>query len=120
MAAAHAETWSALTFVQERLSGEGQAENRLVVLTEGAVAVEEGASVDVAHAAMWGLLRSAQAEYPGRLVLVDAEPGVEPDPRAVLAAAGLGEPQVVLRGGRAFVPRMTRLPLRDGLAAVGR
>ncbi|WP_328346339.1 beta-ketoacyl reductase [Streptomyces violaceus] len=119
VAAAHAETWSALTFVQERLSGEGQAENRLVVLTEGAVAVEEGASVDVAHAAMWGLLRSAQAEYPGRLVLVDAEPGVEPDPRAVLAAAGLGEPQVVLRGGRAFVPRMTRLPLRDGPAPWG-
>ncbi|MET9970560.1 thioester reductase domain-containing protein, partial [Streptomyces sp. NPDC006356] len=117
--AAHAETWRALTLVQERLSGEGQPENRLVVLTEGAVAVEEGASVDVAHAAMWGLLRSAQAEYPGRLVLVDAEPGIEPDPRAVLAAAGLGEPQVVLRGGRAFVPRMTRLPVGDRQAPWG-
>ncbi|MET9293111.1 thioester reductase domain-containing protein [Streptomyces sp. NPDC003077] len=110
-AAAHSMTRDALAFVQEWLSDERRTQTRLIVLTEGAVAVEEGAPVDVAHATMWGLLRSAQAEHPGRIVLLDTEPGTEPDRSAVLAAAGLGEPQVALRGGRAFVPRMTRLPV---------
>ncbi|MEU2826388.1 thioester reductase domain-containing protein [Streptomyces bacillaris] len=119
VAATHALTRSVLTLVQEWLSDEGQAENRLILLTEGAVAVEEGAPVEVAQAALWGLLRSAQAEYPGRLVLVDAEAGTEPDPRTVLAAAGLDEPQVALRGGRALVPRMTRLVVRGGPVSWG-
>ncbi len=28
---------------------------------------------DLAHAAVWGLVRSAQSEHPDRLVLVEAE-----------------------------------------------
>ncbi|MEU3751123.1 type I polyketide synthase, partial [Streptomyces narbonensis] len=111
VAATHAAAQSALALVQEWLSDERQAATRLIVLTAGAVPVEEGAPVDLAHATVWGLLRSAQAEHPGRLVLVDGETGSEPERRDVLAAAALGEPQVALRGVRAFVPRMTRLPV---------
>nr|ALP32042.1 CycB [Streptomyces sp. NCIB 11649] len=116
VAAAHTAALNALALVQEWLADERQAETRLIVLTAGAVPVEEGAPVDVTHATVWGLLRSAQAEHPGRLVLVDGETGSEPERRDVLAAAELGEPQVALRGGRAFVPRMTRLPVSDGAA----
>nr|AAC68815.1 FK506 polyketide synthase [Streptomyces sp. MA6548] len=59
----------------------------------------------LAPAAAAGLVRTAQAEHPRRIVVVDAEP----DTAAPLlaAAAGLGEPQVVLREGRAYARRLT-------------
>ncbi|HEY3480528.1 MAG TPA: SDR family NAD(P)-dependent oxidoreductase, partial [Streptomyces sp.] len=65
-------------------------------------------------AGVWGLVRAAQAEYPGRFVLVGAEGGVTAalagqDVRALLAAAaGADEPQVLVRDGRVLVPRVTR------------
>ena len=44
----------------------------LVVATRGAVAVDAGEPVrDLAAAAVWGLVRSAQTEHPGRIVLLD-------------------------------------------------
>nr|BBA66512.1 type I polyketide synthase [Actinoallomurus fulvus] len=78
---------------------------RLVVLTRGATGT---GATDLAGAAVWGLVRSAQAEHPGRLVLVDADEEV-PDAslRAILAS---GEPQAAVRAGTAHVPRLTRLP----------
>ena len=58
---------------------------------------------DLAGAAVWGLVRSAQTEHPGRIVLVDSDaPHRRCDVAAVLAA---GEPQVVLRDGEPFTPR---------------
>jgi polyketide synthase 7 len=54
---------------------------------------------DLAGAAVWGLVRSAQTENPGRIVLVDSDGAV--DVAAVLAA---GEPQVVLRAGWSYRP----------------
>ncbi|WP_408642291.1 SDR family NAD(P)-dependent oxidoreductase [Saccharopolyspora indica] len=83
----------------------------LVVRTRGAVATDDP---DPAGAAVWGLVRSAQREHPGRIVLVD----VDDDPaseRALTAAIGTGEPQLALRAGRALVPRLTAVPA-DGSA----
>ncbi|PAU50540.1 SDR family NAD(P)-dependent oxidoreductase, partial [Streptomyces albireticuli] len=81
---------------------------RLVVATRGAVAVRGDADVtDPAAAAVWGLLRSAQAEEPGRFVLVD----LDDDPasvRALPAALATGEPQTAVRAGTVHVPRLTR------------
>ncbi|WRZ96258.1 SDR family NAD(P)-dependent oxidoreductase [Streptomyces sp. NBC_01007] len=62
---------------------------------------------DLAHAAVWGLVRSAQSENPDRIVLVEAEDtdeavGVLP---AVLAS---GEPQFAVRDGEVFVPRLVK------------
>ncbi|TNM34615.1 SDR family NAD(P)-dependent oxidoreductase [Streptomyces sedi] len=87
------------------LQGCGEGE-RLVVVTRGAVAVggSEGV-VDVVGSAVWGLVRSAQAEVPGRFVLVDAGPDDEVDISRVLA---VGEPEVAVRGDRWFVPRVAR------------
>ncbi|RCG28001.1 polyketide synthase, partial [Streptomyces diacarni] len=71
---------------EERLSG-----SRLVLVTRGAVAAGGGEGVpDVAAATCWGLVRSAQSENPGRLVLVDAEPGEGPVSWGSVAAAVAG------------------------------
>ncbi|MEG3632071.1 type I polyketide synthase, partial [Streptomyces sp. C6-003] len=69
-------TRAALARLQEHLAADGPA-GPLVVVTHGAVAAAPGDTVpDLAGAAVWGLLRSAQSEHPGRFVLVDlATPG---------------------------------------------
>ncbi|MFC8088419.1 beta-ketoacyl reductase, partial [Streptomyces sp. NPDC057340] len=98
--------------------GDGRFEgSRLVVVTRGAVGVVEGEGVvDLAGAAVWGLVRSAQSEYPGRLVLVDVEPGVVVgELGGVLGAvvgSGLGE--VAVRGGRLLAPRLVPVPVPVG------
>ena len=65
-----------LEAVQRWLAGDRPAEARLAVVTRGAVSVAAGEGVaDLAGAAVWGLIRSAQSENPGRLMLVDLPPG---------------------------------------------
>ncbi|WP_415830378.1 SDR family NAD(P)-dependent oxidoreductase, partial [Kibdelosporangium persicum] len=54
-----------------------------------------------AHAAVHGLVRSAQAEHPDRLVLVHGTGDVA-------AAVGTGEPEVMLADGETRVPRLIR------------
>ncbi|MGA5817704.1 SDR family NAD(P)-dependent oxidoreductase [Kitasatospora sp. NPDC094028] len=103
LASARAAVAEALALVQGRLASEWLGEARLVVLTRGAVSVD-GEAADVAQAAVWGLLRSAQSEHPGRFVLVDAEAEVA-DWGAVLAAE---EPQLALRGGKLLAPRLAK------------
>ncbi|MGC5364449.1 type I polyketide synthase [Streptomyces sp. DT24] len=93
----------ALRLVQEWVSDDRLASTPLVFVTSGAVAVHEGDEVsDPAGAAVWGLVRSAQTEHPGRFVLVDVEPGAEGLPRAVLS----GEPQSAVRAGVVHRPRL--------------
>src|ERR1039457_4546933 len=75
-----------LGLVQRWLAEERLSSSRLVVVTAGAVAAVPGESVaDLAGAAVWGLVRSAQSENPDRLMLVDL-----PAPGSVDAAGGLG------------------------------
>ena len=45
----------------------------LAVQTRGAVALAGEDVSDLAGAAVWGLVRSAQAEHPGRIVLIDSD-----------------------------------------------
>ena len=94
-----------LTALQEWLARE--ATGSLVVVTRGAVAARPGdPAPDLAGAACWGLVRSAQAENPGRIVLVDTDSDVDP---ADLSLA-TEEPQLALRGGHVLVPRLARVP----------
>ncbi|RKN37600.1 type I polyketide synthase [Micromonospora endolithica] len=81
------------------------ADVRLAFVTRDAVAVAGGDPVDPAAAVVWGLLRSAQSEEPGRFVVADVD-----DPAAVPVALATGEPQVAVRSGRAYLPRLVRLP----------
>ncbi|MFI8263615.1 type I polyketide synthase [Streptomyces sp. NPDC085665] len=96
-----------LDAVRQWLAEERFAHSTLAVLTRGAVATGDGTPVDLAHAPVWGLLRAAQAENPGRFVLADTDGRPESD--AVLAAAlSCREPELALRAGQVLVPRLVR------------
>ncbi|MCC4317694.1 type I polyketide synthase [Streptomyces malaysiensis] len=97
--------------VRAWVADEGLAGERLVVVTRGAVDAGGGVE-DVAGAAVWGLVRSAQSENPGRLVLLDTDDldGVDSLLPGVLA---LGEEQVLVRSGVMRMPRLGRVPVPD-------
>ncbi|WP_308457404.1 SDR family NAD(P)-dependent oxidoreductase, partial [Streptomyces sp. SM10] len=105
-----------LTLVQEWLADPRFADALLVVTTCGAVAPRgEDALFDLGGAAAWGLIRSAQSENPGRLVLVD----LDDSHAALLPALATGEPQLAIRGGDAFVPRLGRPSAAEALVPPG-
>ncbi|WP_162562169.1 type I polyketide synthase, partial [Salinispora oceanensis] len=82
--------------------GEGlEVVQRWLVEGEGVLAVLAPQHVP-AGAALWGLVRSAQSEHPGRFVLVDT------DDLEVSRLVGVGEPQLMVRGGVVSVPRLVR------------
>ncbi|WP_033302490.1 polyketide synthase dehydratase domain-containing protein, partial [Nocardiopsis gilva] len=76
--AVRAVTHQVLGVLQSWLAEDRFADARLVVVTRGAVAVgaDEDAT-DLAGAALWGLVRSAQAENPERIVIVDLDEGAD-------------------------------------------
>ncbi|KIF02159.1 beta-ketoacyl synthase, partial [Streptomyces sp. RSD-27] len=118
--AAHAATAHTLDLVQGWLADERFAASRLAVVTRGAVATGPDEDVtDLAHAAVWGLVRSAQAEHPGRLVLVDLD-GENLSYGALPAALAGDETQLALREGTVRAPRLARAALTpaDDTAAV--
>nr|WP_235787238.1 type I polyketide synthase [Streptomyces mutabilis] len=88
VASAHALAARALEVVQG-------PDARVVFVTRGVVS-----GADPAAAVVWGLVRSAQTEFPGRFHLVDVEGGGAP--------VVTDEPQVVVRGGAAFGARLVR------------
>ncbi|WP_346159714.1 type I polyketide synthase, partial [Streptomyces mordarskii] len=109
--AAHREARRALALVQGWLADERFAEARLVVVTRGAMAAaaEEGVT-DLVHAPLWGLVRSAETENPGRFVLVDLD---DTSADALSDALATGEPELALRAGRALAPRLARASAPD-------
>ncbi|MFJ3086805.1 SDR family NAD(P)-dependent oxidoreductase [Streptomyces sp. NPDC086838] len=100
-----AATAAALDLITAWLTDERYADGHLALLTTGAVATGDGPGItDPAHAAVWGLVRSAQTEHPGRITLIDLDAtGPEVPPENVLRA---GEPQLAVREGRMLVPRL--------------
>ncbi|MEU9701230.1 SDR family NAD(P)-dependent oxidoreductase [Streptomyces sp. NPDC047981] len=105
--------------VQEWLANEHLARTRLVVLTNGAVSVTEtgtetetDATADItdhlAGSALWGLLRSAQSENPGRIVLADLDDDAA-SLQALFALTDGEEGQAAIREGKTYVPRLQRL-----------
>ncbi|WP_394831087.1 SDR family NAD(P)-dependent oxidoreductase [Pendulispora rubella] len=119
VAAAHEATASALALVQDWLAQERFADSRLVVLTQRAVATHRDEDVpNLAHAPLWGLLRSAQAEHPHRAItLLDTDDSLSSQQvlRSAVRAAG-DHPQVALRQGHVLTPRLARVRPLDSLA----
>ncbi|MGC5334049.1 type I polyketide synthase [Micromonospora sp. DT62] len=107
-------TSQVLATVRSWLAADALAESRLVVVTRGAVSVGADDRVsDLGGAAVWGLLRSAQSEHPGRIVLADVDGDVDAGLLGVLASVA-DEPsthggQVAVRSGGVFVPRLVRV-----------
>ncbi|MFD3747341.1 SDR family NAD(P)-dependent oxidoreductase, partial [Nocardia sp. NPDC058633] len=81
---------------------------KVIVVTQGAVAIGNEDITDLAGAAVWGLARSAESEEPGRVVLVDTD---TPDDLSLALAAG--ESQVVVRQGVAYGARLVRTPAEE-------
>ncbi|MFD4660988.1 type I polyketide synthase [Kitasatospora sp. NPDC058444] len=99
----------ALELVQAWLSGSRWKNSRLVLLTRGAVAASPAEDVpDLAHAPLWGLLRSAASEHPGRFGLVDVD-GTEASWQALPTAVAAEASQVAIRDGAAHAPRLAPL-----------
>nr|WP_275937251.1 type I polyketide synthase [Streptosporangium subroseum] len=99
---------AALGTLQAWVTDPAWADSHLVVLTSGAVATSPADSVPgLVHAALWGLVRAAQTENPGRFTLIDADaegrtliPGV--------VEAGLT--QAAIRADSVLVPRLVAVP----------
>ncbi|MFI2190963.1 type I polyketide synthase, partial [Streptomyces sioyaensis] len=88
-----------LGWVQEWLADPATESSRLVIWTQGVAAGQ-----DLVGAAVAGLVRSAQSEHPGRLLLVDVDPSAALYPaydlavETVLAAVlAVDEPEVRIR-----------------------
>ncbi|HEX4306156.1 MAG TPA: SDR family NAD(P)-dependent oxidoreductase [Solirubrobacterales bacterium] len=88
----------------DALKGAIAAGTRLAVVTRGAQVIGEGEVPDAAGAALWGLVRSAQAEHPGLFALIDLEDGAELPPDALALTAT--EHQLAVRDGALLAPRL--------------
>ncbi|WP_425564718.1 type I polyketide synthase, partial [Saccharopolyspora halophila] len=104
---AHATTSRVLGLVQEWLVEERFAGSRLVFVTRGAVS-----GADVAASAVWGLVRSAQSEHPGRFVLLDVDTE-SVDASLLERALSCDEPQLVVRDGELLAARLARVERAD-------
>ncbi|MGA2165071.1 MAG: type I polyketide synthase, partial [Solirubrobacteraceae bacterium] len=100
--AVHDGVQATLALVQEWLDAEELRASQLAIVTREAVAVSDGDSPDPVGAAVWGLIGAAQAEHPGRILLLDIDDAEIPW-RVLLAA---GEEQLAIRDGTAYQPRL--------------
>ncbi|WP_369690750.1 SDR family NAD(P)-dependent oxidoreductase [Nocardia crassostreae] len=86
----------------------GTGEQTVCVVTHRAVAVHAAEVPDLTGAAAWGLLRSAQSEYPGRVLLVDIDDPATYRDAVARAMALTEEPQLALRDSVAYTVRLGR------------
>ncbi|MER8265230.1 type I polyketide synthase [Streptomyces griseus] len=88
--------------------GDARLQNtELVWITRDAVSSSPDDQVgNWSHAAVWGMVRTARTEQPERaLRLIDLDPGTPDLPLLARVIGTGGEPECVLRGGTAHVPR---------------
>ncbi|WP_406276662.1 SDR family NAD(P)-dependent oxidoreductase [Nocardia sp. NBC_00881] len=110
-AATHDRARSTLHMLRTWLDQDALEQTRLVVVTHNAAGLP-GETPDLAVAAVWGLVRSAQTEYPGRIVLLDWQSSLDAPPlssdtvRTILAT---DEPQVAVRGDTVLVPKLVQV-----------
>ena len=119
IAGTHGVVHRVLDLVKAWVADERFAAARLVLVTRGAVAAGAGETLaGVAQSPVWGLVRCAQLEHPGRLVLVDTDDEDASSARAAYGAVRR-ESQLALRAGRILAPRLTRLVAGARRRAIG-
>ncbi|WP_216215935.1 type I polyketide synthase [Amycolatopsis aidingensis] len=95
------------------------ADSKLVLVTRAAVAAAGRYEPDgLAQAAVWGLVRSAQSEHPGRITLLDIggeRAGQEVPLDTIASAVAWDEPQLAVRDGVVQVPRLARAATHGAL-----
>lgn len=97
----------ALGNIQKWLADERFAESRLVIVTENAAEVTDacGGIIDLSAAAVWGLVRVAQTENPHQITLIDLD-NKSRSIQAVAEAIASKEPELAIRRGKIYVPRI--------------
>jgi NADPH:quinone reductase-like Zn-dependent oxidoreductase/acyl carrier protein len=98
----------ALATVQSFLRDDSAGSARLALVTRAAMVCDPADDVDVAQAAVWGVVRTARAEHPDRFVLVDVD-GHDSSATMLPATLTLDEPELAIRGDIVWVPRLARL-----------
>ncbi|WP_406280491.1 type I polyketide synthase [Embleya sp. NBC_00896] len=117
VAGTHEVTARAVALLREWLGDARFGDAELVLVTREAIATHAGEDVrDLTSAGLWGLVRAAAAEHPGRLRILDLDAHAD-SAAAVTAALATREPQLALRGGEIQVPRLTRIRPEDVLEA---
>ncbi|MGH6649482.1 SpnB-like Rossmann fold domain-containing protein, partial [Aquabacterium sp.] len=106
---------AALAAIQSWLAAEPLYQSTLVLLTSRAINAEPGEHLNLENSAIWGLARSAQSEYPGRLILLDAD-SAPASSQLIEAALASGESQIALRDGKILVPRLVALAGEEDVA----
>src|SRR5258707_6381011 len=112
--AAQASAERVLALLQDWAKEERPEGSRLTILTHKAIAAAEDEAPDLATAAVWGLVRSAISEHPGRFALIDTD-GTEASTEAMPAALAIAaeEPQLALREGELLAPRLIRVKAEE-------
>ncbi|MEW1658492.1 type I polyketide synthase [Streptomyces sp. NPDC093707] len=105
----HALTTRVLALLQEWLAEPRLAGARLVFVTRGALAADGETVTDPAAAAVWGLVRSAQTENPGSLLLVDLDDAFR-SAGMLPHVLTLDEQQLAVRDHAVRAARLARLP----------
>ncbi|MFJ9784785.1 type I polyketide synthase [Amycolatopsis sp. NPDC101161] len=106
--AAREATHRLLALAQAWVAEESLASSRLVVVARRAIGTRPDEGVeDLTHAALWGVIRTAQLEYPDRFMVVDVDGGELPLD-AVLGAMYADEPGVAVRDGAVLVHRLAK------------
>ncbi|WP_131733038.1 type I polyketide synthase, partial [Actinomadura formosensis] len=110
---------AALALVQEWLDAPHLHTGTLTVCTRHAHAMpDDDHELNLAHGAVWGLVRTAQNEHPDQFHLLDAtSSGTTGISAAVAAAHALSEAQLAVRGDRVYRPRLARAGSRGPLPA---
>ena len=109
-----ARTLLALELLQQWLAAEPAPDSRLAIVTTQSVAADRETSVeDLAGSSLWGLVRAAQAERPGRVALIDVDGRADGWLR-LGDALMCNEPQTIVRAGRVLVARLAPAPLLPG------
>jgi polyene macrolide polyketide synthase len=106
-AGVHGAAERTLELLQAWLASEALTEARLVLMTDGAVAVAADEAPNLDQAALVGLVRSAHTENPGRFGIVDLD-GSEASASRLGETLASEEPELALRRGTLYAPRLAR------------
>ncbi|MFE5696402.1 acyltransferase domain-containing protein, partial [Streptomyces erythrochromogenes] len=102
----HGAVQDTLATLQELLADTTLDSTRITVLTRGATALTTDEDIhDLPAAALTGLVRTAQNEYPGRITLLDIDT-TEHLATAAHTAAHTPDTQLALRHGQLHTPRL--------------
>nr|WP_142196689.1 type I polyketide synthase [Streptomyces calvus] len=105
----HAGVLTTLALLQD-WTGAGHR-GRLAIVTRTAAGLP-GEEPDLVGAAVAGLVRSAQAEHPGRFLLIDHDGDALPI-TSLADAVARDEPHLAVREGRLLAPRLQPLPATE-------